>query len=49
MLCIYFCYAYFIINILKLIDENGIGEYRLAPAYDLLSVLLADKNVTDEI
>ena len=33
----------------SLIDEKGIGEYRLAPAYDLLSVLLADKNDTDEM
>ena len=33
----------------SLIDEKGIGAYRLAPAYDLLSVLLADKNDTDEM
>ena len=33
----------------SLIDEKSIGEYRLAPAYDLLSVLLADKNDTDEM
>ena len=33
----------------SLIDEKGIGEHRLAPAYDLLSVLLADKNDTDEM
>ena len=33
----------------SLIDEKGIGEYRLAPAYDLLSVLLADKKDTDEM
>lgn len=33
----------------SLIDEKGAGEYRLAPAYDLLSVLLADRNDTDEM
>lgn len=33
----------------SLIDEKGIGEYRLAPAYDMLSVLLADKSDTEEM
>lgn len=33
----------------SLIDEKGTGEYRLAPAYDLLSVLLADKDDADEM
>ena len=33
----------------SMIDEKCSGGYRLAPAYDLLSVLLADKNDTDEM
>lgn len=33
----------------SLMDEKSTGEYRLAPAYDLLSVLLADKNDTEEM
>lgn len=33
----------------SLIDEKGTGEYRLAPAYDLLAVLLADKDDADEM